>query len=108
MAKSAKEYILDSLKKTVPSLNELWTETAKGYGWDHQVHSKVSIAADAQGVRFEHPEEMTDELHTTEYGLNETPPKAAMRETIAKAKPAIENAGYKALSQMMKDEGLIK
>lgn len=108
MAKNPKEYVLEALKKSNPQLNKLWSATATGFGWDKQLHSQVSVSTGENGVGFEYPHDITDQVHTAEYGLNESAPKAAMREFGHVASPTIDNALFKGLSNMLKDAGVIK
>jgi len=105
MTASPKAYIQTAFKKIVPELNTLWTETAKGYGWDKQVHQQVKISSN---MTFDHPESLTDTVNDTEYGFKQAPPKAAMRSFAAAATPNIDGAIASALSSLLKDSGIIK
>jgi hypothetical protein len=108
MAKSSKEYLTEALKKAEPGLNKLWSDTATGFGWDKQVHSQVSISAGDNGVDFQYSQDVADQVHVTEYGLNQNAPKAAMREFGNVAKPSIDGAVCSALNNMLKASGVFK
>jgi hypothetical protein len=105
MTASPKAYLQSALKKIVPDLNNLWTETAKGYDWDKQIHQQVKISSD---LRFDHPDHLEETINDTEYGFKAAAPKAAMRSFAAAATPNIDGAICTALGSMLKDSGVTK
>lgn len=99
-----KELLQKSLEKKIPELNTQWQNSAKKAGWDESLIGNVSVGPN---LKFKYPENLSEKVLNSEYGLGTGQPKPAMREFSYNSKPEVEGAVYEALSKYLTDGKVI-
>jgi len=103
---SFKNHLAENLKTATLSLNKVWTHTAKNAGWPDNLHSQVSLKTSENGLEFDYPADIANEVFDMEYGTVGKNPKAAMRAMDQIGKKEIKKIVYKSMSQELSDTGL--
>jgi hypothetical protein len=102
-----KDFFSKAFNDATPDLNEFFQASAQQHGWPNSVAKELKIKVDADGVHAEYDANLEKEIENLEYGMLQSPAKAALRNFSYEADKILDHVLTYRGAEALIDKGVI-